>query len=127
MSIAAGTRLGRYEMRSKIGAGGMGEVYLVEDTRLHRKVALKILPADGVIVSGIATGEPADRLEVANVAGALSVPTLVGSGITAENIGKFSQADGLIVGSSIKKDGPWANPIDLERTRAVVRAFKANH
>ena len=46
MSLTAGTKLGRYEIRSKIGAGGMGEVYLAEDTRLHRKVALKVLPAD---------------------------------------------------------------------------------
>jgi serine/threonine protein kinase len=46
MSLKSGTRLGRYEIREKIGAGGMGEVYLAEDTRLHRKVALKILPAD---------------------------------------------------------------------------------
>src|SRR6266571_1784579 len=44
--LEAGTRLGRYEIRSKIGAGGMGEVYLAEDTRLDRRVALKILPAD---------------------------------------------------------------------------------
>jgi eukaryotic-like serine/threonine-protein kinase len=44
--LQPGTRLGRYEIRSKIGAGGMGEVYLAEDTRLHRKVALKILPVD---------------------------------------------------------------------------------
>src|SRR5215813_12734992 len=36
--IPAGTKLGRYEVRSKIGEGGMGEVYLAEDTRLHRKV-----------------------------------------------------------------------------------------
>src|SRR5712664_3710909 len=46
MSLAAGTRLGRYEIRSKIGAGGMGEVYLAQDTKLDRKVALKILPAE---------------------------------------------------------------------------------
>src|SRR6266699_3703480 len=46
MTIAAGTKLGRYEIRSKIGEGGMGEVYLAQDTKLDRKVALKILPAD---------------------------------------------------------------------------------
>src|SRR6266571_2111673 len=44
--LFAGTRLGRYEIRSKIGAGGMGEVYLAQDTELDRKVALKILPAE---------------------------------------------------------------------------------
>src|SRR2546430_12288805 len=44
--LTAGTKLGRYEIRSKIGAGGMGEVYLAEDTKLDRKVALKILPAE---------------------------------------------------------------------------------
>src|SRR3982074_2893511 len=41
-----GTRLGRYEIRSPLGAGGMGEVYLAQDTRLDRRVALKILPDD---------------------------------------------------------------------------------
>ena len=46
MTITTGTRLGRYEIRSKIGAGGMGEVYLTEDTQLRRRVALKILPGD---------------------------------------------------------------------------------
>src|SRR2546429_8464847 len=44
--LNAGARLGRYEIRSKIGAGGMGEVYLAEDSKLNRKVAIKILPAE---------------------------------------------------------------------------------
>ena len=46
MTVTAGTKLGRYEIRSQIGAGGMGEVYLAVDTKLDRKVALKILPAE---------------------------------------------------------------------------------
>ncbi|HEV7681393.1 MAG TPA: protein kinase [Pyrinomonadaceae bacterium] len=45
MGISAGTILGRYEIRSLIGAGGMGEVYLAYDTQLRRPVALKLLPA----------------------------------------------------------------------------------
>src|SRR5262249_52670205 len=44
--MTPGTKLGRYEIRSKIGEGGMGEVYLAEDASLHRPVALKILRAE---------------------------------------------------------------------------------
>src|SRR6516225_1139469 len=44
MSLAAGDRLGPYEILAPIGAGGMGEVYRARDTRLKREVAEKILP-----------------------------------------------------------------------------------
>ncbi len=44
----AGTKLGRYEIRSKLGAGGMGEVYLADDTTLHRRVAIKFLSNDAI-------------------------------------------------------------------------------
>jgi serine/threonine protein kinase len=51
MSLAAGTRIGPYEIVSALGAGGMGEVFRARDTKLNRDVAIKILPesvaADG--------------------------------------------------------------------------------
>ncbi len=46
MPLTPGTTLGVYEVLAAIGAGGMGEVYLGEDTRLGRKVAIKVLPEE---------------------------------------------------------------------------------
>ena len=68
MTIASGTRLGRYEIRSKLGEGGMGEVYRARDEKLNRDVAIKLLPA-GLL-------ENAERLnrfeQEAQAAGALN-------------------------------------------------------
>src|SRR5689334_22569301 len=44
MTLAAGSRLGAYEILSPLGAGGMGEVYRAKDARLGREVAIKVLP-----------------------------------------------------------------------------------
>jgi serine/threonine protein kinase len=45
MTIATGTKLGRYEIRSQLGAGGMGEVYQARDPKINRDVAIKVLPS----------------------------------------------------------------------------------
>jgi len=73
MTLMAGTKLGRYEIRSKIGAGGMGEVYLAQDTKLDRKVALKVLPA------GVATNRERMRrfVQEAKAASGLNHPNII--------------------------------------------------
>jgi hypothetical protein len=81
--------------------------------------------ADGLIVSGEATGRAADPTEVAAVAKSVGVPVLVGSGATPDNLSCFPTADGFIVGSAVKRDGQWSNALDPGRAKAVAQAFKA--
>ena len=49
MAVIIGQRLGSYEITALLGKGGMGEVYRAKDTRLHRTVAIKILPRDKTV------------------------------------------------------------------------------
>lgn len=81
--------------------------------------------ADALIVTGPVTGQPAVTGDVATVRRAVpDRPLLVGSGVDAGNAAKFlAHADGAIVGTSLKKGGVIANPIELERVKATARAF----
>jgi len=73
MTLSNGTKLGRYEIRSLIGAGGMGEVYLANDPKIGRDVAIKVLPADFA-----ADKDRVARFELeAQAAGALNHPNIL--------------------------------------------------
>jgi uncharacterized protein len=86
--------------------------------------AAEFFAADGVVVSGVATGRETDADEVRAVSTAVGIPTLVGSGVTPVNLERYPEADGLIVGSSVKRDGWWANPVDPARANEISRNFR---
>jgi membrane complex biogenesis BtpA family protein len=86
--------------------------------------AAEFFGADGVVVSGPATGRETDAEEVRVVSAAVSIATLVGSGVTVENVDLYATADGLIVGSSVKRDGCWANSVDGIRAASLARDFR---
>jgi len=82
--------------------------------------------ADAVIVSGKMTGSAPDLEDVRETGRLASRPVLIGSGGSEENIAAFLQyADGVIVGSSLKKDGVMENPVDPARVRRFVDAVRA--
>ena len=85
MTLAAGSRLGAYEILSPLGAGGMGEVYRARDSRLSREVAIKVLP----IASATDPDRRARFEQEARSASALNHPNI----LTIYDIG---EADGTI-------------------------------
>lgn len=94
--------------------------------------AARFFGSDGVIITGSATGRPADVDDVreARSAGAAAtpdgrrLPVFVGSGVTPDSVTDLfdNGADALIVGSYIKRHGHWAEPLDARRCREIVRA-----
>ncbi|MBI5153721.1 BtpA/SgcQ family protein [Candidatus Poribacteria bacterium] len=87
--------------------------------------AAEFFGADGVVVTGTATGSPANSDEVKRVRMAVRVPLAVGSGITPQNAKEFACADLFIVGSWYKTGGFWANPIEPARLREMAGAIKS--
>lgn len=77
--------------------------------------------ADVLIATGHRTGDPTRVGEVSEIKKAATLEVMVGSGLTSENaVSLLEAADGAIVGSAMKHDGVWWNPVDLHRVRAIM-------
>ncbi|XP_039931701.1 uncharacterized protein F13E9.13, mitochondrial-like isoform X1 [Hirundo rustica] len=79
--------------------------------------AAQLFGADGVVLTGTATGQPAEPRQLREVKNAVKIPVLVGSGVTLENVRNYLDADALIIGSYFKKEGYWANAVDPDRVK----------
>src|SRR5438128_7616124 len=126
MTITAGTRLGRYEIRSSLGAGGMGEVYRAQDTKLNRDVAIKVLPA--------AFSADAERLrrfeQEAQAAGALNHPNILSVYDVGTHDGAPYLVTELLEGESLKErlgDGSLAPRQTIDYAVQIAHGRAAAH
>jgi membrane complex biogenesis BtpA family protein len=87
--------------------------------------AAEFCGADGVVVTGTATGRATATDDVAATKRAVGIPVVVGSGVTPENAAELLRhADALIVGSWFKQGGAWHAPPDPERVARLVDAVR---
>jgi hypothetical protein len=94
----------------------------------HHVDTLAFMGADGVIVTGKATGHPVDTDELAVATSACELPVIVGSGAGEDSIaGLLGSSDAVIVGSAIKENHHWSRPVDVANARRVVAAARAMH
>jgi membrane complex biogenesis BtpA family protein len=85
--------------------------------------ATEFFLSDGVIVTGGATGKEPSAVEMQRVKENINIPVLAGSGITADNIHHYwDYCDGFIVGSYLKEDGKWNNPVAVNRVQKLIEA-----
>src|SRR6266571_8182226 len=126
MSLIAGIKLGRYEIRSQLGAGGMGEVYCARDEKLNRDVAIKVLPA--------ALSQDGDRLrrfeQEAQAAGTLNHPNI----LAVYDVGAHDDApyvvSELLEGESLKDrldGGPVAQRKAIDYAVQIACGLAAAH
>ncbi|XP_049573626.1 uncharacterized protein F13E9.13, mitochondrial [Syngnathus scovelli] len=95
------------------------DVSLVETAR-----AAEFFLSDGLVLTGTSTGAQADPKELAEVTRAVSLPVLVGSGVTQDNVTRYLGASGLIVGSHFKDGGSWSNELDARRVGSFMAQMR---
>ncbi len=127
MVFPRGTKIGRYEIESELGSGGMGVVYLALDTRLNRKIALKLLPAD--------LTDNKDRLQrfeqEARAASALNHPNILTIHEIGTDNGTHFIATEFVEGETLRAlimmDAPMRPAHALDLTIQVAAALSAAH
>src|SRR2546425_13324542 len=126
MTIAAGTKLGRYEIRSKIGEGGMGEVYRARDEKLNRDVAIKVLPAS--------LSQDSDRLrrfaQEAQAAGALNHSNILAVYDVGMHDGSPYIVSELLEGEELREqlnDSPLPQRRALDSAPQIAQGLAAAH
>ena len=126
MSLAAGTRLGPYEIQSLLGSGGMGEVYRARDTRLGRAVAVKVLPEDASRDEGRLRRFEAEARAVS----ALNHPNLLIVFDVGAHEGKSYLVSELLEGDTLRSvllagPPPWRAVLDY--AAQIARGLAAAH
>ena len=114
VDLVPGTKLGRYEIRSRLGSGGMGEVYLADDTQLGRRVAIKLLP------SALVADDGANKrlIKEARAAAALDHPNICSIYEVSEVDGRSFIAMQYLEGNTLD-DRIKGKPIALKETLAI--------
>src|ERR1700757_239688 len=126
MALIPGAKLGPYEIRSPLGAGGMGEVYRARDTRLNRDVAIKILPASF-------SSDP-DRLQrfaqEARAAAALSHANILSIFDIGDDKGAPFGVSELLEGETVRdrlRNGPLTSRKAIDYASQIARGLAAAH
>jgi Tol biopolymer transport system component len=126
VSIPAGTRLGPYEILAPLGAGGMGEVYRAQDTRLKRAVAIKVLPP-----SFSADPDRLRRFELeAEATGQLNHPNILAIYDVGTHNGSPYVVSELLEGETLRErlaEGPLTTRRALEYARGLATGLAAAH
>src|SRR5437660_10332511 len=124
--ISTRTKLGRYEIRSKIGAGGMGEVYRARDEKLNRDVAIKVLPTS--------LSQDQDRLrrfeQEARAAGGLNHPNILAVYDVGMHDGAPYIVSELLEGEELREqlnDGSLPQRKALDYAQQIAQGLAAAH
>ncbi len=103
-----------------------GSHFIVSDRQVNElAVDAQEQGADALIITGFETGTAPDEIKVRHCKKAVSIPVLLGSGVTLDNANNLlSAADGAIIGSWFKKNNHWKNPVDFDRAKTFMNKVK---